>query len=129
MERNRIRYFCFAVAFFVLGYLSRATSGGLWRELSFVLISAGVFFIFAIILRKSASWVVMLVSLVLCTGLQFLSLFNIEFYNNIYNSNLGGFIIGAPFDKNMFIYIILGICGGASVELALRQFNKIGMGR
>lgn len=129
MERNRIRYFCFAVAFFILGYLSRATSGGLWRELSFVLISAGVFFVFAIIFRKSASWVIMLVSLTLCTGLQFLRLCHIDFYNQIYDSQLGGFILGAPLDMDMLIYIVLGIFAGASVELALRQFNKIGMGR
>ncbi|MGN1457078.1 MAG: DUF2809 domain-containing protein [Acutalibacteraceae bacterium] len=129
MERNRIRYFLFAVGFFVLGYLSRATSGGLWRELSFVLISAGVFFIFAIILRKSASWVIMLVSLALCTGLQSLRMCHIDFYNQIYDSKIGGFILGAPFDIKMLIYIVLGIFGGAAVELALRQFNKIGMGR
>lgn len=129
MERNRIRYFCFAITFFILGYLSRATSGGLWRELSFVLIAAGVFFIFAIIFRKSASWVIMLASLVLCTGLQFLRLCHIDFYNKIYDSQLGGFILGAPFDMNMLIYIVLGVFAGASVELALRQFNKIGMGR
>ena len=129
MERNRIRYFIFALTFFVLGYLSRATSGGLWRELSFVLISAGVFFIFAIWLRKSASWVVMLVSLLFCTVIQILSQLNIGFYNEIYNSRIGGFILGAPFDLKMLIYIVLGISGGAAVELALRQFNKIGMGR
>lgn len=129
MERNRIRYFCFAVAFFVLGYLSRATKGGLWRELSFVLISAGVFFLFAIWLRKAASWIIMFVSFVFCTGLQYLSLFHIDFYNKIYESDLGGFILGAPFNVNMFFYIALGICGGAAIELALRQFNKIGMGR
>lgn len=128
MDRNRIRYFIIAVVFFVTGYLSRTMAGMIWRELSFFLICVGSYLIFSIQFRKAAAWVLILINLVVQCGLQFLSRFSIEWYNYIYNSEIGGFILGAPFDVNMFLYIILGTLGGAALELALRQFNKIGMG-
>lgn len=128
MDRNRIRYFFVAVAFFIIGYLARTMNGVIWHELSFLLICAGSYFIFSIQFRKAAAWVLILINVIVQCGLQFLSCFSLEWYNFIYNSKVGGFILGAPFDVDMMLYIILGTLGGAALELALRKFNKIGMG-
>lgn len=128
MERNRIKYFCIAVAFFVLGYLSRIPDVMIWRKFSFLLLSAGMFFIFAIQFKKAASWLLVIINLIVCCGIHILRLMHIEFYNNIYDSPVGSFILGGPFNIDMFIYIFLGTLAGASLELALRPFNKIGMG-
>lgn len=128
MERNRIRYFIIAVIFIVLGYLSRTMDGIIWKEFSFVLLCAGSYFIFAIQFRKAASWVLIFINFIVQGGLQFLRACNFPFYNFIYDSDIGKFILGGPFNKDMFLFILLGTLGGAVFELALRQFNKVGMG-
>ncbi len=128
MDRNRIRYFFVAVAMFIMGYLARTNNEALWRELSFVLISAGSYFIFSIMFKKSASWVLIIINLGLHYSLHSLRMFSWTFYNNIYDSEIGKFIIGGPLEYKMFFFVFLGTCGGAALELAMRQFNKIGMG-
>lgn len=128
MERNRIRYFMIAVVFFVLGYFTRTLNGTLCRELSFVLICAGSYFIFAIWFKKAAAWVLIIVNFIFQSFWHYLSRFSVELYNYIYNSEIGGLILGAPFELKIFFFIFLGTISGAALELGLRQFNKVGMG-
>lgn len=125
MERNRIRYFIIAVILFVLGYLSRSTSGMLWRNLSFLLIAAASYFIFSILFKKAAAWVLVIINLFFHYILQLLS---ITSHNILNESEIVRFIIGSPFSKDVLFYIFLGTLTGVALELFMRQFNKISMG-
>lgn len=128
MERNKLRYFIIAVLFLVFGYVARTVPGSITRQASFSLITAGIFFILAIILKKAAAWVLIIIDLLICGGLQLLRLLQFPGYNAFYDSDFGRFVIGGPFETRMFFFIMLGALVGASLELCLRQFNQIGMG-
>lgn len=128
MERNKLRYSFFAILFLVLGYIARTGGDTFARQASFILITAGIFFIFSLILKKAAGWVLVMIDLLICGGIHFLRLLQFPEYNKIYDSDIGKFILGGPFDTKIFLYILIGAVGAAAIELCLRQFNKIGMG-
>ena len=128
MERNKLRYTTVAVLFLVFGYISRTVSLSVARQASFVLITAGVFFILSLIFRKAASWVLVLIDLIICEGLNFFRLLQFPQYNAFYDSEIGRFIFGGPFNTGMMFFILVGALAGAALELCLRQFNQIGMG-
>ncbi len=128
MERNRIRYFIIAVALLVCGYLTRTMVDVFWHHTSFALITAGLYFIFAIIFKKAAAWVLLILDLFVCCGLQVLRTLSIEWYNTFYDSAIGEFVIGGPFSTTTLTYIFIGAVAGALIELGLRQFNQVGMG-
>ncbi len=128
MERNRIRYFIVAVALLIFGYVTRTFDDVFWKNTSYAIITAGVYFIIAIILKKAAAWVVLIIDLFICCGLQTLRLFSVEWYNTFYDSDIGRFIIGGPFSVTIFTYIFIGSVIGALLEIGLRQFNQVGMG-
>ena len=52
MERNRIRYFIVAVALLIFGYVTRTFDDVFWKNTSYAIITAGVYFIIAIILKS-----------------------------------------------------------------------------
>ncbi len=128
MERDKLRYFIIAVAFLVCGYLTRTLSDWFWYYTSFTLITGGIYFLLSIILKKAAAWVLLILDLFICCGLQVLREFSVEWYNAFYDSQIGSFIIGGPFSTTLFTYIFIGCVAAALLELGLRQFNKVGMG-
>ncbi len=128
MERNRLRYFIVAVAMLVCGYFARSIDDVIWQQTSFAIVTAGIYFLFAIVMKKAASWVLVVINLVVCVGIHFLNMLDFEWYNYFYNSEIGRFIIGGPADLIMLGYIAVGTVAAALMEVLLRQYNQVGMG-
>lgn len=128
MERNRIRYFIVSVVFLVCGYLTRTIIDVFWHNTSFALITVGLYFLLAILFRKAAAWVLLILDLFIGCGLQVLRTLDVEWYNDFYDSAIGVFVIGGPFSTTTLTYIFIGAVAGALLELGLRQFNQVGMG-
>ena len=128
MVRNRIIYLIIAGILLALGYVTRTLAVERSMEISFVFIAMGLYFIIALILRKAASWVLVLVDFAVVGGLQGLSKLNFKWYNLFYASDLGNIIIGGPFNLMNFVYILMGVALGAILEVVIRQFNRIGLG-
>lgn len=128
MERNKLLYFAVGAFLIVGGYIIRSLNRDLAFEGSFVFISMGMYFILALIMKKSASWALFITDYAIMGGLQGLSKMNFKWYNLLYASDAGRFVIGGPFNVRVFIYILIGVTLGAILELVLRQHNSIGLG-
>ena len=128
MERNKLLYFSVGVFLIVGGYIIRSMNREFAFEGSFVFISMGMFFILALIMKKSASWALFLSDFAIMGGLQGLSKMNFKWYNFFYASDAGRFVIGGPFNVIVFVYILIGVVLGFILEMVLRQHNSIGIG-
>ena len=128
MERNRLVYFIIGVIMLGLGYIVRFVGLDFSKEGSFFLIIMGLYFIIAIIFKKAATWVLLVIDLFVGVGMQYLRMINVPWYNRLYDSRIGQLLIGGPFETRLLIYILLGAAFGAVLEIVIRQYNWIGLG-
>ena len=128
MDRNRLLYFLIAALLMTSGYIIRMMNMDFAMEGSFVFITMGLYFLLAVIIRKAASWVLVLADFAIVGGLQGLSKMNFKWYNIFYASDAGKMVLGGPFAGKYFIYILMGIALGVVLELVIRQYNSIGLG-
>ena len=128
MDRNKLLYFIVGVALTAFGYVTRVMQVENYYRSSTILITMGLFFIFAILFKKAnAGWLI-LTDIVVCGGLHLLRLTNIPWYNILYDSQLGEIILGGPFQYMVLVYVLCGTMLGSLFEMIMRQYNRIGLG-
>ena len=89
-----------------LGYIVRFVGLDFSKEGSFFLIIMGLYFIIAIIFKKAATWVLLVIDLFVGVGMQYLRMINVPWYNRLYDSRIGQLLIGGPFETRLLIYIL-----------------------
>lgn len=128
MERNKLLYFAIGAFLIIGGYIIRVMNQELAFEGSFIFISMGMYFILALIMKNSQSWALFIADFAIMGGLQGLSKMNFKWYNLLYASDVGKFVIGGPFNVISFVYILIGVALGFFLEMVVRQHNSIGLG-
>ena len=136
MQRNRILYFLIGAVLVAAGYVVRVTDisvsvGGDERKFamegSFVFITMGVYFLFAVIFRRAAAWLVGGIAFISVSFFQIFRKMEYGWYIDIYESSAGRVVLGGPFELRLLIYIFIGTILGAALELVLRQYNRVGL--
>ncbi len=136
MQRNRILYFLIGAVLITAGYIVRITdisiSAGaderkFAMEGSFVFITMGFYFIFAVLFRRAAAWVVGGAAFLTVAFFQLFRKMEFGWYNSLYESSAGRVVLGGPFEFRLLIYIFIGTLLGAALEIVLRQYNRVGL--
>ncbi len=126
MDRNKLLYFIVGAALIVFGYATRVMQVENYYRSSTILITMGLFFIFALMFKKANAGVLILIDLLVCGGLHLVRLTNIPWYNILYDSKIGEVILGGPFQYMVLVYVLCGTFLGLLFEMIMRQYNKIG---
>lgn len=128
MDRNKLLYFIVGAALTAFGYVTRVMHVENYYRSSTILITMGLFFIFAILLKKANSGWLVLTDVLVCGGLHLIRLTNISWYNILYDSQIGELVLGGPFQYMVLVYVLCGALLGALFEIIMRQYNRIGLG-
>lgn len=126
MDRNKLLYFIVGATLIVFGYVTRVMQVENYYRSSTILITMGLFFIFALMFKKANAGVLILIDLLVCGGLHLVRLTNIPWYNILYDSKIGEVILGGPFHYMVLVYVLCGTFLGLLFEMIMRQYNKIG---